>query len=69
VEVDSAAVRCPVRLWYGEVDGVTPVAFGRWYAAHLPGATLTVVPGAGHFMALTRWSQLLAELAALVDRA
>ena len=67
--VDLAAVRCPVRLWYGEVDEMTPVAFGRWYAAHLPGATLTVVPGAGHYLALTRWSSLLAELAALVDRA
>jgi pimeloyl-ACP methyl ester carboxylesterase len=66
--LDPAAVRCPVRLWYGEVDEVTPAAFGRWYAAHVPGATLTVVPGAGHYVALTRWPQLLAELAALVDR-
>jgi pimeloyl-ACP methyl ester carboxylesterase len=67
--VDLRAVRCPVRLWYGEVDEMTPAAFGRWYAAHVPGAALTVVPGAGHYLALTRWSQLLAELAALVDRA
>jgi pimeloyl-ACP methyl ester carboxylesterase len=69
LEVDLAAVRCPVRLWYGEVDEVTPAAFGRWYAARLPGATLTVVPGAGHYLALTRWTRLLAELATLVDRA
>jgi pimeloyl-ACP methyl ester carboxylesterase len=62
-------VRCPVRLRYGEVDEVTPAAFGRWYAARLPGATLTVVPGAGHYVALTRWTRLLAELATLVDRA
>lgn len=67
--VDLAAVRCPVRLWYGEVDQVTPVAFGRWYAARVPGATLTVVPGAGHYLALTRWSRLLGELATLVDPA
>jgi pimeloyl-ACP methyl ester carboxylesterase len=67
--VDLAAVRCPIRLWYGEVDEVTPAAFGRWYAARLPGATLTVVPGAGHYVALTRWTRLLAELATLVDRA
>jgi len=64
--VDPAAVRCPVRLWYGEVDVVTPVRFGRWYAAHVPGARLFVVPGAGHYVALTRWSEMLAELAALV---
>ena len=66
--VDLAGVRCPVRLWYGEVDHVTPPAFGRWYAAHLPGATLTVVAGAGHYLALTHWSGLLAELAALAGR-
>ena len=66
--VDLAQVRCPVRLWYGEVDRVTPVAFGRWYAAHLPDATLTVVAGAGHYLALTRWSELLDELAALTGR-
>ena len=68
LDVDLARVRCPVRLWYGEVDQVTPVAFGRWYAAHLPDATLTVVAGAGHYVALTRWSELLAELAALTGR-
>jgi pimeloyl-ACP methyl ester carboxylesterase len=66
--VDPAAVRCPVRLWYGEADQVTPVAFGRWYAARLPGSTLTVVPATGHYVALTRWPSLLTELAALVTR-
>jgi pimeloyl-ACP methyl ester carboxylesterase len=67
--VDPAAVGCPVRLWYGEVDSVTPAAFGRWYTARLPGATLAVVPGAGHSVAPTRWSLLLRELAAVVGPA
>ena len=62
LDADLGAIRCPVRLWYGEVDEVTPVAFGRWYADHLPGATLSVVPGAGHYVALTHWPALLAEL-------
>jgi pimeloyl-ACP methyl ester carboxylesterase len=65
--VDLSRARCPARLWYGEADQVTPVAFGRWYAAHLPDARLAVVEGAGHYLALTRWSQLLAEMAALVE--
>jgi pimeloyl-ACP methyl ester carboxylesterase len=64
--VDLGGVSCPVRLWYGSADGVTPPAFGRWYRAHLPGARLTVVDGAGHYLALTRWPDLLAETAALV---
>ena len=61
--VDLASVACPVRLWYGEHDTVTPPAFGRWYAAHLPHATLEVVPGAAHYLALTRWADLLRAVA------
>jgi pimeloyl-ACP methyl ester carboxylesterase len=62
--VDLAAIRAPVRLWWGDRDTVTPPAFGTWYAAHLPGATLEVVPGAGHYLPLTRWAAILGELAA-----
>lgn len=62
--VDPGAVRCPVLLWYGEGDVVTPPAFGAWYAAHLPTAALTVVPGAGHYLALTAWPALLRAVAA-----
>jgi pimeloyl-ACP methyl ester carboxylesterase len=62
--VDLTAVTCPVRLWYGEDDRVTPTAFGRWYAEHVPGAWLAVVPG-GHYVAVTRWADLLGELVAL----
>lgn len=61
--VDLRRVRCPVHLWYGEHDTVTPPAFGRWYAAHLPHATLEVVPGAAHYLALTRWADLLRAVA------
>jgi pimeloyl-ACP methyl ester carboxylesterase len=64
--VDLAAIRCPVRLWYGTDDAVTPPAFGRWYATHLPHADLTVVDRAGHYLAFTAWSRMLNELAALV---
>jgi pimeloyl-ACP methyl ester carboxylesterase len=61
--IDLAAIRVPVRLWYGGHDTVTPPAFGAWYAAHLREATLTVVPGAAHYLALTAWSDLLAAVA------
>jgi pimeloyl-ACP methyl ester carboxylesterase len=59
--VDLAAVRAPVRLTYGSADAVTPPAFGRWYAAHLPNATLDVVAGGAHFLALTAWARILAS--------
>jgi len=61
--VDLAAVTCPVHLWYGTDDVVTPPAFGRWYEAHLRGASLTVVPGSGHYVAFTRWAEMLSTLA------
>jgi pimeloyl-ACP methyl ester carboxylesterase len=69
LEVALDSVRCPVRLWYGDVDEVTPVAFGRWYADHLPAARLAVVPGAGHYLALTHWATLLTELVEVSDLA
>jgi pimeloyl-ACP methyl ester carboxylesterase len=64
--VDLAAVTCPVQLWYGADDVVTPPAFGRWYETHLPRASLSVVDGAGHYLAFTRWTEMLAALAATV---
>ena len=64
--VDLAAVRRPVALAYGSEDAVTPPAFGRWYAAHLPDAALEVVDGAAHYLALTAWDRLLSGVAARV---
>jgi pimeloyl-ACP methyl ester carboxylesterase len=64
LDVDLDAIRCPVRLVYGTEDAVTPPAFGRWYAAHLPGARFDLVEGAAHYVALTAWDDLLAGLAA-----
>jgi len=59
LDVDLADVACPVHLVYGELDRSCPPAFGTWFAAHLPHAALTVVPGAGHALMLTRWVDIL----------
>lgn len=40
-------ITAPTQLWAGELDQVTPLAHARWYAARIPQARLTVVPG-GH---------------------
>jgi pimeloyl-ACP methyl ester carboxylesterase len=64
LDVDLPAVGCPVHLWYGTADVVTPPAFGRWYESQLPRASLTVVDGAAHYLAFTRWTELLAALTA-----
>jgi pimeloyl-ACP methyl ester carboxylesterase len=63
IPVDLGAVACPVHLWYGSDDVVTPPAFGRWYETHLRHASLTVVAGAAHYLAFTRWAEMLSTLA------
>ena len=57
-----------MHLWYGTADAVTPPAFGRWWATAVPQASLTIVDGAAHYLALTRWTDLLTTVAAHVGR-
>ncbi len=64
--VDLNEIGCPVWLWYGAADIVTPPAFGRWYESHLRHPSLTVIDGAAHYVAFTRWADMLATLAAAV---
>ena len=63
LDVDLSDVRCPVRLWYGREDPVTPPAFGEWYARRLPDAALEIVDGAAHFLLFARWAEVLRALA------
>ena len=55
-------IAVPVQLWYGGEDQVTPPAFGEWYAGRLRTAALRVVPGAGHYLPLTHWPEILATV-------
>ena len=59
LDVDLAAVTCPVDLRYGSDDPSAPPAFGRWYADTFPNATLEVLDGAGHCFVLPRWAETL----------
>lgn len=65
-DIDLADVRCPTWLWYGSEDHTAPPAFGRWLAARLPDARLTVLDGAGHALVLPRWEETLRTLASAV---
>lgn len=47
---DLARVTVPVRLVWGEADDAAPLAGARLAAEAVPGATLDVVPGAGHLL-------------------
>jgi pimeloyl-ACP methyl ester carboxylesterase len=62
LRADLREIAVPVQLWYGAEDQVTPPAFGEWYAGCLRTAALRVVPGAGHYLPLTHWPEILATL-------
>lgn len=43
-------LKVPARAVWGAEDGLVPLDIGRQYAELIPGATLTVVDGAGHWV-------------------
>jgi pimeloyl-ACP methyl ester carboxylesterase len=61
-DVELGDVVCSVHLWYGALDRTAPPAFGHWFAAHLPDATLDVLDGAGHCFVLPRWAEIVGAL-------
>ncbi len=62
-------VTVPVRVFQGTADTMVPEAWGRDLAVRIPGAELTLYPGEGHFIALTRRREVLAWLAGRPDGA
>lgn len=59
---DLGDVRGPVRAFYGAADPIGTPAHGAWYVDQLPDATLVVVDGADHGVALTAWDRVLAAV-------
>lgn len=60
-------VAVPVRVFQGEADALVPMTWGKVLADRIPGATLTIYPDEGHFIALTRSREVLMYLAADTD--
>jgi pimeloyl-ACP methyl ester carboxylesterase len=58
-------VRVPVHFWHGDDDRYVPLAVSQALAARVPDARLTVIPGAGHLIALSHHEQILADLLAV----
>ncbi|MGX6601854.1 alpha/beta fold hydrolase [Micromonosporaceae bacterium Da 78-11] len=59
----------PAAVLVGERDRLTPPACAESIAGALPGAELSVFPGAGHMLPLERPAEVSAALAAVVERA
>ncbi|KJK11224.1 hypothetical protein UB45_14800 [Terrabacter sp. 28] len=63
-DLEPAAVRAPVTLWYGDHDRVVGLEHARWLHAHLPTSRLVVHEGAGHHATLmAHWADVLTDLA------
>lgn len=59
-----AEVRCPVILWHGEHDRLTPIPMARQMAARLPDCRPRIRSDAGHFFAFAEPEAILAPLPA-----
>jgi pimeloyl-ACP methyl ester carboxylesterase len=49
---EIAGIRIPALVVSGAEDRMTPPSLSEYLGAHIPGARLVVIPGAGHFVAL-----------------
>jgi len=56
-------IQVPVHLWHGDRDTTVSLSHARYLAGILPNATLTVVPGEGHFsLPIVHMATILREL-------
>lgn len=69
LETLAALGGMPAAVLVGSRDRLTPPACAESIAAALPGAELTVVPGAGHMLPLERPAEVSAALVTLVRQA
>jgi pimeloyl-ACP methyl ester carboxylesterase len=51
-------IDCPTLVVCGEGDVLTPLKYAQYLRAHIPNATLSVVPGAGHMVMLEQPQQV-----------
>lgn len=60
---DPAHIRSPLAFWHGGEDRMVPHAGAEALARVIPHTELHVVPGAGHFLALDHWREIVSWLA------
>jgi pimeloyl-ACP methyl ester carboxylesterase len=59
--IDLAALALPIAVWHGGADRIVPPAHAHWYARHLQGAKLTLLPGEGHYSLPLRHAAAILE--------
>lgn len=61
-----AALRIPTLVVTGDEDRLTPLKYGEFLAANIPGAVLKIIRGAGHLVMLERPEEVNAVIRAFV---
>ena len=56
---ELAEIAAQTYVWQGTDDSLVPVAWGERLAAEIPGACLSVVDGAGHFLPADHFDEIL----------
>lgn len=64
---EIVAIRVPTLVLCGEEDRLTPVKYARFMHQRIPGATLEIVPGAGHMVMLEKPADVNRALIAFLD--
>jgi pimeloyl-ACP methyl ester carboxylesterase len=64
---EISAIRAPTLVVCGEDDRLTPVKYGRFLQQEIPGATLAVIPGAGHMVMLEKAVEVNRALMAFLE--
>jgi pimeloyl-ACP methyl ester carboxylesterase len=67
-DIDLAHVQSEVLVLHGADDPVVPPSHAHWYWAHLPHATLDIVPGELHFSLCFRSAKLIQDTARQLGR-
>lgn len=59
---ELAEIETPVHIWHGSDDELCPPSWSQRLADAIPQAELTMVPGAGHFVARDNWPAIFEAL-------
>jgi pimeloyl-ACP methyl ester carboxylesterase len=55
-------IRTPLQLWHGDRDQIVPLHHASYAAERVPDATLNVVEGTGHLLALSHGAEITRAL-------